>query len=31
MIAVKNAALLVTITSDDLAWATKVWHSIRHR
>jgi hypothetical protein len=29
MIAVKNAALLVTVTSDDLGWAAKVWESIR--
>lgn len=31
MIAVKNAALLATITSDDLVWAAAVWESIHHR
>ena len=30
LIAVEGRALLVTVTSDDLAWARRIWMSIRH-
>lgn len=28
--AVDGRVLIATVTADDLAWATGVWHSIRH-
>jgi hypothetical protein len=31
LIAVDGGVLIATVTADDVAWATGVWHSIRRR